>query len=278
MERVLVIDSDAYAAVGIEALFFTGGEPHAKVPRFAQQLVLHLKLRRWSDVGIAACVMDAIRRQRVKYRAFIPYFPGARQDRSDGTTPMTVNIMQDLLAPINSIWVFDPHSHATLTGIDCHVFMPSDLGFPQDDSVVGIIAPDAGAAERARNLRDALCPHAELLQCSKERDSHSGRLSNYRMPNLPRAGRYIVVDDICDGGGTFNLLAEAYAQDPAASDSQLELFVSHGIFSKGLEAISPHYRRITTTDSWCQLAGSDRLTVIPLLPRLLAKLESTFDV
>lgn len=273
-----IIDSDNYQASGIETLFFPGGEPHAKVPRLEQPALLHLKLRNWQDVGFAACVLFALSIQHARVTTFIPYFPGARQDRSDGTAPLTVVMMQDLLASSGPICVFDPHSARTSKGIDCTSFMPADLGLSRNDSIIGVIAPDEGAAERARSFRDAICPDASLIQCTKQRDAHTGRLSNYHMPPLSAAGRYVIVDDICDGGGTFNLLADAYAKDPLATRSELELFVSHGIFSKGLDAISPHIQRITTTDSWCRLSDSDRLTVIPLLPALQQKLETAFNV
>jgi hypothetical protein len=80
------------------------------------------------------------------------------------------------------------------------------------------------------------------------------------------------VDDICDGGGTFNLLAEAWKRKLRIDQhSKLELFVSHGIFSKGLDAIDPVIEHITTTDSWCKGNSyiRDRLTVLPLLPSFL---------
>lgn len=273
-----VIDSDHYAASGIETLFFPGGEPHAKVPIQSVPLLLHLKLRTWADVGLSACVIGALKAQRATFKTFIPYFPAARQDRTDGTAPLTVEMMKGLLADGNPISVFDPHSPMTRVGIICNSFMPADLDLNGGEDVVGIIAPDEGAAERALSFRNAICPNASLIQCTKERDPHTGRLSNYRMPPLPAAGRYVVVDDICDGGGTFNLLAAAYADDPLAKDSDLGLFVSHGIFSKGVEALSPEFSNITTTDSWCQLKSDRRLTVLPLLPRLLPKIEAIVNV
>lgn len=268
-----LIDSDNYAAAGIETLFFPGGEPHAKVPLFKEAPLLHLKLRTWTDVGFAACVMSALTSQHVAFKTFMPYFPGARQDRSDGTAPLTVGIMSYLLVYSRDFYVFDPHSAAIHRHMDCHQFMPSDLPIATDESVRGVIAPDKGAVERATQYRDYFCPGAPVIECTKTRDPHTGRLGNYYMPVLPRSGRYIVVDDICDGGGTFNLLADAWAKDPYAARSTLELFVSHGIFSRGLEALSPHYARITTTDSWCRAPSGGRLTVIPLLPSLLPKME-----
>lgn len=265
-----IIDSDNYAAAGIETLFFPGGEPHAKVPLYDEPLVFHAKLRTWNDVGIAACVISALQHQPVRSHIFIPYFPGARQDRTDGTAPYTVQMVHNLLRTDRPLTVFDPHSEAT-----CHeggiidIMMPADIDLPIKDDVVGIIAPDAGAAHRAEQFKIAYYPDADLVTCTKTRDPQTGQLSNYKLPPLGRPGRYIVVDDICDGGGTFILLAKAFIASGAWRESQLELFVSHGIFSKGVDVLAPYYTCITTTDSWCRLQDTDNLRVIPLLPHYL---------
>lgn len=280
---ITVIDSDNYAASGIETMVFPGGEPHVKLPLFekANRTVLFLKLRTWADVGFGALVLDAVERQMLdrtdrELILFIPYFPGARQDRADGTAPLTLSVMAKLFEiGADTAWIFDPHSSQLHSHMEFDAIMPSDLG--QHERVsrgsVCIIAPDAGAEERAKDYRDAFYADSEVLVCSKKRDPATGRLSNYEMPALPGRGKYIIVDDICDGGGTFNLLADAFKKDPHAEGSTLELFVSHGIFSKGLDAIDAIISRIVTTDSWCRLPPGPRLEVIPLLPHLLNLLE-----
>lgn len=265
-----IIDSDDYAASGIETMFFPGGEPHVKVPLFEEPLLLHLKLRAWTNVAFAACLQNALLAQGTSFKAFIPYFPGARQDRTDGTAPLTVRIMVELLG-YTKTFVFDPHSSILIDHSDSiRALMPKDLNMRSPWGVAGIIAPDAGAHDRAISYRNRYAPEVPVLECSKVRNPQTGALSHFNMPLLHRAGRYIIVDDICDGGGTFNLLAGAFAKDPFAADSELEMFVSHGIFSKGVNAISPIIKKITTTDSWCKPSRSySRLTVIPLLPELL---------
>lgn len=266
---ITVIDSDDYAASGIVTMFFPGGEPHVKVPSFRNEVVLFLKLRTWADTGFAALVIDALERAGpASIYPFIPYFPGARQDRAeDGRAAVTLRRMANLLRARRGVSVFDPHSSVLQKLVVVrHCFMPADLMLEQLPDVVGIIAPDHGAKDRARQFRDFFYPHCALISCAKRRDSVSGALSGYIMPPLTECGRYIVVDDICDGGGTFNLLADEFKADPIGARSKLELFVSHGIFSKGLAAIDPIYERITTTDSWCRNTLSDRLTVLPLLP------------
>ena len=266
-----IIDSDAYAASGIETMTFPGGEPHVKLPEFSGNILLFLKLRNWLDVGFAALVADAISRSRAaSVRAFVPYFPAARQDRApDGRAPFTLRYTSLLLSPDRGrgVTVFDPHSPVLFETAHIHrALMPSDLNIPRRDDVVGIIAPDAGAAARATGFRDAFYPGRLVIQCNKRRDPASGALSGYTLPSLPSHGRYIIVDDICDGGGTFNLLAREFQADPRSAGSKLELFVSHGIFSKGLGGIDPVIEHITTTDSWCRLPSDARLTLLPLSP------------
>ncbi len=104
------------------------------------------------------------------------------------------------------------------------------------------------------------------------------------MPPLSEPGKYLIVDDICDGGGTFNLLAQEFEKDPVANDSELHLWVSHGIFSRGLDNISPTIKKIYTTDSFyphisLQAGNEDpRLEVVSLQPIIQEILEENQDV
>lgn len=259
----MIIDSDNYAAAGIETLFFPGGEPHAKLLQpITGDILLVLRMRTWNDVGFGACVLDMLARNRFLRRegrldVFVPYFPGARQDRSDGTAPLTVKLVSELFTHLDSLptsfAVFDIHSQQsaywTPSGME---LMPKDLTIKLDPDVVGIIAPDEGAVKRAESFRSAFYPRAILIKCTKHRDPITGALSAYHMPALPATGTYIIVDDICDGGGTFNLLAQEFKKDKRAQFSALQLFVSHGIFSKGVVNIDAKIEKIITTDSWCR--------------------------
>lgn len=281
----MIIDSDSYQASGIETLFFPGGEPHAKLPIFKERVILFLKARTWDDVGIGACVWDALQRQAQSLATrsvetieeprpvlFMPYSPGARQDRTDGTAPLTKVLIANMFPNTNNLHVFDLHSFLPTYNWRPRNWMPTDLIVPVKPDVVGIIAPDKGANERAMRFRDHFYPKLPVYHCTKERDSDTGRLSHYSMPALHKEGRHIVVDDICDGGGTFNLLAEAYRRQ---TRGPLELFVSHGIFSKGLTDLRRYYSHFYTTDSFYTSQYQDQpdVTVLPLRP-LLEKLDA----
>lgn len=274
-----VIDSDNYAASGIETMFFPGGEPHVKCPLLKESTLLFLKLRDWGDVGIAACLIDALKRRKSgpQVISFIPYFPGARQDRITnldlGKYPLTAHIIANILGTSSTTVTFDSHSSVLHQFMNIISIYPESLSIEIKKDVVGIIAPDAGATDRAEWFRDRFYPNTELIQYYKKRDAHTGVLSidKDKMPIIPKKGRYIIVDDICDGGGTFNLLAEQFFACPISVYCNLELFVSHGIFSKGLKAIDKRISHITTTNSWCSpdiyehnIYNKVRLTILPL--------------
>ena len=56
----------------------------------------------------------------------------------------------------------------------------------------------------------------------------------------------LIVDDICDGGGTFIGLANELKNKNAG---KLYLAVSHGIFSRGFDDLEKCFTKIFTTDS-----------------------------
>jgi ribose-phosphate pyrophosphokinase len=272
-----IIDSDNYPASGIETLFFPGGEPHARIPKDMGDSLLYLKARTWNDVGLALVVLDALFHQSpsdVKIWVFCPYFPGARQDRSDGQTPVTSALMLDMfkhLTDMNRLYVFDAHSKATIDHVHKN-FMPDELPFTLDPGTV-IIAPDHGAIERANLFERSKGWGNPVVCCDKKRNFATGKFEGFTMPPLPPASGYLIVDDICDGGGTFNLLATEFEKDPMAQHAELALWVSHGIFSnpKGVGNISQTIKKIHTTDSFYRplsvTGESDpRLTIHSLSP------------
>jgi ribose-phosphate pyrophosphokinase len=279
-----VIDSDNYASSGIKTFFFPGGEPHAQLPedKFGDAL-LFLKARTWNDVGIAACVLDALHRQGSMAWLFAAYYPGARQDRTDYRTPLTKALIGEFLGQYcQRFYTFDMHSNTT-TGM--HVeqnFMPSDLIPPGTPKMrdAWVIAPDHGAITRAQDFASAQCIDSKIIVCDKQRDFATGQITGFKLPPLPGIGDYLVVDDICDGGWTFNSLAEEFVKDPKGPLSTLDLYVSHGIFSKGISNISHLYNNIITTDSWCRntLDRPKRLDVVSLQPVIDRILESANEL
>jgi len=90
-----------------------------------------------------------------------------------------------------------------------------------------------------------------VVECMKERDVKTGALTNFKaMADHLDGQTCFIVDDICDGGGTFAGTARMLKEKGAG---KVNLIVSHGIFSKGpvIEFIDEIY----TTDSYRAVDG-----------------------
>jgi ribose-phosphate pyrophosphokinase len=60
--------------------------------------------------------------------------------------------------------------------------------------------------------------------------------------------KYVIVDDICDGGRTFTEIAKAIkAVRPTA---KIYLIVTHGIFSAGFDELNVQFEKIFSTNSY----------------------------
>ena len=195
----------------------------------------------------------------------LPFVPGARQDRlnSSGDYLFTAKSIAQMINARNfpSVTVVDPHSEVTTALIDrCKVIHAADIVFRSIFSLCshgykGIIAPDGGAEKRAAKVATIL--KLPLYHAWKTRDISTGNISGFGFEDLDSGGRFLLVDDICDGGGTFNGLAEAIYNQP--KDVELDLFVTHGIFSQGFSKLFDNFTNIYTTDSLKQEGNIDSI-------------------
>jgi len=189
---------------------------------------------------------DAIHRDGGVVSAYIPYLPGARQDRRKPGEALSSKVYADLInsCGFKRVFCVDPHSDVMPALINnCVVHsIYSVINVPHNE-FVGIIAPDAGAAKRANEA--AMLYQLPVYQALKKRDSATGRLSNFTCETLPSEGKLLVVDDICDGGGTFLGLAKA----TGLPKERLALWVTHGIFSGQAANLKNFYSAIYTTNS-----------------------------
>ena len=244
---------------------FPAGEQHIKTQAGSTQTPSHVLISGAdaNDFVSAAMWIDHARQGGHAVTAQIPYLPGARQDRG---TPFGAQVYANLINSMGAdrVVCFDPHSLVMPALVENLAVVHSDEVIaaslpPHDRGYVGVIAPDAGAVERARRAADAL--GLPLYRATKERDFATGKLSTFQCEALPESGRLLVVDDICDGGGTFMGLAQA----TGLPKERLDLWVSHGVFSGRAAQITSAYGRIFTTDSHPGHGNPDvNATVIPL--------------
>lgn len=204
------------------------------------------------DLMAAALWSDVAAQRGWRFVLMLPYLPAARADRGEPDGAYTYSsFIQSMLNPFSDqVITIDPHSEImpgyfgdTMTALPSIPLIRRAME-STGDQYDAVIAPDAGAAGRAKAAAEAL--GIDFYQCEKHRDFATGKLLEYKAPAIPKTGRYLVVDDICDGGRTFLALHEAIN----VPWPQVGLWVTHGIFS-GDHA--PHlgdfFNRIYTTDS-----------------------------
>ncbi len=178
----------------------------------------------------------------------LPYVPGARQDRinTEGDILFTAKSVAKMIneRAFERVVIADPHSPVITALIDRSFVYPVEAMVKKLwQGYTGIIAPDVGAAKRAEEV--ARLMGKPMYQAFKHRDVSTGKLSGFSV-DVPAGGHYLVVDDICDGGGTFVGLGEKIKESGAWAD----LFVTHGIFSKGTAEMKKYYKNVYTTDSF----------------------------
>ena len=255
---------------------FSGGEPHIKIePNFDinQKITITQRLNSFNDLGLLCIAVDALRRIGVNdMELFIPYFPAARQDRvMIKGEPLSVKVYADIIngMEFNKVYVFDAHSEVTPALVNNCEVIPNHTFIDAVTKSIGndvkLISPDGGALKKIYKVSEFL-GGVEVVECSKSRDVKTGRLSGFKVYNDDLQGAYcLIVDDICDGGGTFVGLAEELKNKNAG---KLYLAVSHGIFNKGFTVLDC-FEKIFTTNSFKDFEG-EIVEVIQLEDGLLS--------
>lgn len=185
----------------------------------------------------------------------LPYVPYARYDRTMlNPDSFSLQVFANLLNLLNfdEVIVQDCHSKVTTDLINnCintkqSVLIKHSFDFSSYDLIV---APDKGSIFKALSVSKSL--NKELIICNKTRDETTGQLSlKYEIlsrTDIIKDKKVLILDDICDGGGTFILAAkELLKYEP----NTLSLYVTHGIFSKGLEHLESVFDKIYAFNSW----------------------------
>jgi len=230
------------------------------------------RLNSFKDLEVIIAANQALREfsyvENVKLN--VPYFLGARSDRKFEAG--TSNYLKTVICPIinsqnfSRVTVLDPHSdvlEACLNNYHKHnnhrlvkdALSKIDNRDGAQDRIC-LVSPDAGAYKKIFDVAKEFNID-RIITASKVRDIKTGKILRTEIPTLDQHAdlKYVIIDDICDGGRTFIELAKAIkGSRPSA---KVYLVVTHGIFSAGFAELTQYFEGIYTTNSYREIADNE---------------------
>jgi ribose-phosphate pyrophosphokinase len=236
-------------------------------------------------------MLDALRRSSARRKtAVIPYFGYARQDRKSAPrTPISAKLVANLIteAGADRVLTLDLHAAQIQGFFDIPVdnlfaapLFAADIKEQYSGRDIMIVSPDVGGVLRARALATRLNCDLAIIDKRRER---AGVSEVMNVIGDVRGRDCILIDDICDSGGTLCNAAEALIANGARTVS---VYVTHGVLSGGAVArmaASP-IELTTITDS---IAATEavrvsqnmrQLTVAPLLAEAMKRISEESSV
>ena len=235
--------------------------------------------------------LDALRRSSARrVTAVVPYFGYARQDRKTAArTPISAKLVANLItqAGANRVLTLDLHAGQIQGFFDIPVdnlyaapLFSTDIQERFAGRELMIVSPDVGGVLRARNLASRL--NCELAIIDKRRE-RAGVSEVMNIIGEVEGFDCILVDDICDSGGTLCNAAVALKNGGARSVS---VYITHGVLSGGAVAriSAAPIEMMTITDSIAPTAavrGAPNLrifTIAPLLAEAMRRINDESSV
>ncbi len=247
-----------------DSFTFSGGEEHIRFApgdfKNSVKVEIYERLVHSSTLVKLMIAVDALKRLlplNTPIELVIPYFPYARQDRVcvEGEA-LGAAVMASFINGLEfaKVTIWDAHSDVSPALLNRVVNIAQIDLLARCDSLakslacgeLTLISPDAGAAKKTLQIAEKFNGVPQVIQAQKVRDIKTGKILNTQILGDVQGKKVLIADDICDGGRTFIELAKVLK---AAGAIHISLFVTHGIFSKGIEVFEGKINMIYTTDS-----------------------------
>tara|TARA_R110000782_G_scaffold80877_1_gene160060 strand:+ start:37 stop:996 length:960 start_codon:yes stop_codon:yes gene_type:complete len=263
--------------------YFSTGSSNFRISKEIS-ILIQARLNNFKDLELIICATKSLRELGIKkIHLYTPYFLGSRSDRKfeEGSN----NYLKDVICPIinslkfDSVTVLDPHSdvleaclnnfkkgnnyslvRSALNRITNpkHTQKQSLVNFIDKDLLQQfvLVSPDAGAYKKIFDVAKEFNID-KIITANKVRDLQSGNIIRTEVPTLDQHEKlkYVIIDDICDGGKTFIELAKAIKM--SRPTAQIYLIVTHGIFSKGFDELNKYIEGIYCTNSYRDVADDE---------------------
>lgn len=172
---------------------------------------------------------------KVKAMLRLPYLPYARQDKplaNDATFSLHVFANFLNVLHFDTVECMDPHSAEARKLIKnmIQLFPGEEVHATIKMTEADVLCyPDKGACRKYMTRYQF-----PFVYGDKVRNPQTGDIESYKLEGDVKDKTVLIVDDICDGGATFTILAKQLYD---AGAKNVSLFVTHGIFSKGLRPL-----------------------------------------
>ncbi|MBV9928831.1 MAG: ribose-phosphate pyrophosphokinase [Acidobacteria bacterium] len=241
-------------------------------------------------------MLDAFRRSSAeRVTAVIPYFGYARSDKKDRPrVAIAAKLVANLIntAGADRVLTMDLHAAQIQGFFDIpvdHLFAaPAFIGHYTDHKLpnLTVVAPDTGGAERARAYAKRLTSEdgspATLALCDKRREkANVAEVMN--VVGDVKGRSCLIVDDMCDTGGSLTKVAAALRQ---AGADRIQTCFTHPVLSgEACQRLAEsEIERVVTTntiplrDSACREEKINVLSIAPLLARAIKSIHEETSV
>lgn len=260
---------------------FPDGEVQITLDEFSHKDEINIKCRITSaeDLFILMQVSDILVRHGMLFSISIYYLMGMRMDRvMDFNRPFTLKMIVSILDHLGAIDVaiFCPHSDVCLDlfrpGYAAKIYSEEWEKFMESLTGYQIVLPDAGAVDRYFYSQEV---PSDIIIGKKVRDIATGNISSIEVVN-PEAidGRpLLLIDDLCDGGGTFIGLASAIKK--VCPNVKIDIVVNHMVNPKGIENLSKNFNHVWFSNSYKDWNGlkAEFGKVVPTLPENVTQID-----
>lgn len=219
------------------------------------------RLSSMDNIFVMLQAADILNRHGVVFDLYISYLMSMRMDRvMDFNRPFSLRVVANMIknCGARNKYVLEPHSERTLEELDAKQWV-TDFDCLRDSTIkfrvnstnnLGVIFPDAGAKKRY------LISSNNVVCFTKKRDLSTGTgkileiapETEYDFNELAYSNDFLLIDDLCDGGGTFVGVANKVRE--INKNAKLSILVTHLVNDRGLENLSNNFDEVFISNSY----------------------------
>lgn len=266
---------------------FPDGEPTLTIlsdlGQHVDDVTILTRITNTDELFILALACDILHRWEITYNIEISYLMTQRMDRvMSMNRPFSLKIMSAILYTLNAKWIHVHELHNPTIQIEGVALLPKmrtiqtflNAFFPsttQNDKFaktfkqdICVVYPDNGAYQRYN--RAISCLHPVIFH--KIRDLDTGKIisitteTDRNTIKTHRPERFLIVDDLCDGGSTFVAVQKQLKE--ILPSVPIDIAVYHTVNEKGIRRLLDNFDNVYTTNSyydWQTVINSEKLHV-----------------